>query len=215
MSTHTATRPAKTGLALPPSWPSWPDGADRSIGHLRAMRSVRAAIHRSTPRRDIPIMTTTESRLPNPSVLIPELKDIGGALYKATGNGTIPQTTISLLQLRAGQIVGNTYLIVLHTRDLRKAGTAEESITAVASWRDAPYFTDAERIALELVESVLTPNPSGERVPDELYARASEQYDDKALTTLVMAIGQVCFFLPLALIGKPLPGTSPAEQWRQ
>ncbi|GAA3567707.1 carboxymuconolactone decarboxylase family protein [Nonomuraea rosea] len=160
-------------------------------------------------------MTTTESRLPNPSVLIPELKDIGGALYKATGNGTIPQTTISLLQLRAGQIVGNTYLIVLHTRDLRKAGTAEESITAVASWRDAPYFTDAERIALELVESVLTPNPSGERVPDELYARASEQYDDKALTTLVMAIGQVCFFLPLALIGKPLPGTSPAEQWRQ
>jgi alkylhydroperoxidase family enzyme len=61
---------------------------------------------------------------------------------------------------------------------------------------------------------VLTPNPSGERVPDELYARASEQYDDKALATLIMAIGQVCFFLPLALIGKPLPGVSPAEQWR-
>ena len=90
----------------------------------------------------------------------------------------------------------------------------EESITAVASWRDAPYFTDAERIALELVESVLIPSASGERVPDELYARASEQYDDKALATVIMAIGQVCFFLPLALIGRPLPGVSPAEQWR-
>ncbi|SDH58232.1 alkylhydroperoxidase AhpD family core domain-containing protein [Sinosporangium album] len=159
-------------------------------------------------------MTTTESRLPNPAVLVPELKDIGGALYKATGNGTIPPTTISLLQLRAGQIAGSTYLTVLHTGNLRKAGATEESITAVASWRDAPYFTDAERIALELVESVLTSNPFGERVPDELYARASEQYDDKALATLIMAIGQVCFFLPLALIGKPLPGVSPAEQWR-
>ncbi|MFI0423997.1 carboxymuconolactone decarboxylase family protein [Spongiactinospora sp. 9N601] len=159
-------------------------------------------------------MTTTESRLPNPAALIPELKDIGGALYKATGNGAIPQATISLLQLRAGQIAGNTYLTTLHTGNLRTAGATEESIATVASWRDAPYFTDAERIALELVESVLTPNPSGERVSDELYARASEQYDDKALATLIMAIGQVCFFLPLALIGKPLPGVSPAEQWR-
>ncbi len=159
-------------------------------------------------------MTTTQSRLPNPAVLVPELKDIGGALFKATGNGTIPQTTISLVQLRAGQIAGSTYLTVLHTGNLRKAGVTEESITAVASWRDAPYFTDAERIALELVESVLTPSASGERVPDELYARASEQYDDKALATLIMAIGQVCFFLPLALIGRPLPGVSPAEQWR-
>jgi AhpD family alkylhydroperoxidase len=163
-------------------------------------------------------MTATElqnrqSRLPNPAVLVPELKDIGGALYKATGNGTIPQTTISLVQLRAGQIAGSTYLTVLHTGNLRKAGETEERITAVVSWRDAPYFTDAERIALELVESVLTPSPSGERVPDELYARASQQYDDKALATLIMAIGQVCFFLPLALIGKPLPGVSPAEQW--
>jgi AhpD family alkylhydroperoxidase len=165
-------------------------------------------------------MTATEqqnrqSRLPNPAVLVPELKDIGGALYKATGNGTIPLATISLVQLRAGQIAGSTYLTVLHTGNLRKAGETEERITAVVSWRDAPYFTDAERIALELVESVLTPSPSGERVPDELYARASEQYDDKALATLIMAIGQVCFFLPLALIGKPLPGVSPAEQWRE
>ncbi|RJL35794.1 carboxymuconolactone decarboxylase family protein [Bailinhaonella thermotolerans] len=159
-------------------------------------------------------MTTTESRLPNPAVLIPELKEIGGALFKATGNGAVPQTTISLVQLRAGQIAGSTYLTVLHTGKLRDAGATEQAITAVASWRDAPYFTPAERVALELVEAVLTPNPAGERVPDELYARAAEQYDDKALATLIMAIGQVCFFLPLALIGKPLPGVSPAEQWR-
>ncbi|MEV4894787.1 carboxymuconolactone decarboxylase family protein [Nonomuraea sp. NPDC055795] len=156
-----------------------------------------------------------QSRLSNPLALIPELKDIGGALYKATGNGTIPQTTISLIQLRAGQLAGSTYLTVLHTGSLRKAGTSEETITAVASWRDAPYFTDAERVALDLVESVLTPSPSGERVPDELYARASLHYDEKALATLIMAIGQVCFFLPLALIGKPLPGLSPSTQWRQ
>jgi alkylhydroperoxidase family enzyme len=156
-----------------------------------------------------------QSRLPNPAQLIPELGEIGGALFKATGNGSIPQTTISLVQLRAGQIVGNTYLTVLHTGNLRKAGETDGRITAVASWRDAPHYTEAERVALALVEAVLTANSSGERVPDELYDQASQHYDDKAMATLIMAIGQVCFFIPLALIGKPLPGVSPAEQWKK
>jgi alkylhydroperoxidase family enzyme len=79
----------------------------------------------------------------------------------------------------------------------------------VASWHDAPYFTDAERVALELVEAVLSPNPFGERVPDELYARASAHYDEKALWTLTLAIGQICFFIPVALIAKPIPGQEP------
>ncbi|MGA6162612.1 carboxymuconolactone decarboxylase family protein [Amycolatopsis magusensis] len=163
-------------------------------------------------------MTTTHenlrSRLPNPAVLVPELGDIGRALFKATGNGSLPPTTISLVQLRAGQLVGNTYLTVLHTGNLRRAGESEERITAVPSWRDAPHFTEAERTALALVEAVLTPNPHGERVPDELYAQASTHYDEKALATLAMAIGQVSFFIPLALIGKPLPGVPATEQWR-
>jgi alkylhydroperoxidase family enzyme len=149
------------------------------------------------------------SRLPDPNLFIPELGEIAGAMYKATSNGSIPQTTIHLVQLRAGQIVGNTYHTVRQTSDLRKAGETEERITALASWRDAPYFSDAERVALELVEAVLTPDPSGERVPDELYARAAAHYDNVALWTLTMAIGQMCFFIPVALIGKPVPGREP------
>jgi hypothetical protein len=53
---------------------------------------------------------------------------------------------------------------------------------------------------------VLIPNPSGERVCDELFAKASAHYDDTALWTLTMAIGQICFFIPVALIARPIPG---------
>ncbi len=153
------------------------------------------------------------SRLPNPVELVPELRELTGALFKVTGNGSVPRTTIALMQLRVGQIVGNTYLTVLHTGTLRRAGETEERIIAVASWQDAPYFTEPERAALALVEAVLQPSTHGERVPKELYAQAAKHYDDKALTTLALAIGQVTFYVPLALIGKPLPGKSPAEQW--
>lgn len=57
----------------------------------------------TTPQRD-------GSRLPNPQQLVPELGEIGAALFKATGNGAIPRTTIGLVQLRAGQIVASTKL---------------------------------------------------------------------------------------------------------
>ncbi len=60
---------------------------------------------------------------------------------------------------------------------------------------------------------MLTPNPVGERVPQVLYTDVAGHYDEKAITTLALAIGQVCFYLPLALIGRPLPGKTPATQW--
>ena len=151
----------------------------------------------------------------DPQQLVPELAEVSAALFKATGNGSVPRATISLIQLRAGQIVGNTYLTVLHTGFLRKAGESEERITAVASWQDAPYFTAAERAALALVEAVLQPSAGGgERVSDELYAQVSEHYEPKALATLTIAIGQVNFFVPVALIAKPTPGRSFTAPWK-
>ncbi|WP_371749682.1 carboxymuconolactone decarboxylase family protein [Streptomyces sp. NBC_01283] len=149
----------------------------------------------------------------DPAELVPELAAVSAALFKVTGNGSIPRSTISLIQLRAGQIVGSTYLTVLHTGFLRKAGESEERITSVASWQDSPYFTVAERAALALVEAVLTPSADGERVSDELYAQAAEVYEPQALATLMFAIGQVNFFIAVALIAKPVPGRSFTDPW--
>ncbi|ARZ68931.1 carboxymuconolactone decarboxylase family protein [Streptomyces sp. HU2014] len=149
----------------------------------------------------------------DPAALVPEVAEVSAALFKATGNRSVPRTTISLVQLRAGQIVGSTYLTVLHTGFLRKAGESEERITSVASWQDSPYFTGPERAALALVEAVLQPSAHGERVSDELYAEVSGHYDDKALATLTLAIGQVNFFIPIALVAKPVPGRSFTDPW--
>src|SRR5262249_4381041 len=104
----------------------------------------------STPTRTE--QDNLRSRLPDPSQFFSELAGVAGGMFTVTRTGSIPQTTISLVQLRAGQIVGSTYHTIRQTGDLRKAGETEERITAVASWRDAPYFSDAERVALELVE---------------------------------------------------------------
>ncbi|MEU7473233.1 carboxymuconolactone decarboxylase family protein [Streptomyces sp. NPDC044984] len=150
----------------------------------------------------------------DPAELVPELAEVSAALFKVTGNGSVPRSTISLVQLRAGQIAGSTYLTVLHTGFLRKAGQSEERIASVASWWDSPYFTGAERAALALVEAVLRPSADGERVSDALYARVAEHYEPKALATLVFAIGQVSFFTAVALVAKPVPGRSFTDPWK-
>lgn len=156
---------------------------------------------------------TMHSRFNMPE-LVPELAEISAALFKATGNGSVPRTTIGLIGLRACQITGNTYTLVRQARELRKLGESEDRIDALGSWWDAPYFTDAERAALALVEAVLRPSAAGEeKVSDELYAQAAGHYDPKALATLAVAIGQAMFFMPVALIGKPLPGMPPAQTW--
>ncbi|MBT2478685.1 carboxymuconolactone decarboxylase family protein [Streptomyces sp. ISL-94] len=155
----------------------------------------------------------TAPRMADPTQFVPEMADISAALFRATGNRSVPRVTMSLVHLRAGQIVGNTYLTILNTSFLRKAGESEDRITAVSSWQDAPYFTPAERAALALVEATLQPAPHGrERVTDELYAEVAKHYDEKALATLIIAIGQINFFIALAVIGKPTPVFSLAEQ---
>jgi AhpD family alkylhydroperoxidase len=154
-------------------------------------------------------------RMPeDPAQLVPELAEVSAALFRAAGNGSVPRSTIGLVQLRAGQIVGSTYLTVLHTGFLRKAGESEERITSVASWADSPYFTAAERAALALVEAVLQPSAAGERVSDELYAQVAGHYAGKALATLMFVIGQVNFFVPIALTAKPVPGRSFTDPWK-
>jgi alkylhydroperoxidase family enzyme len=151
-------------------------------------------------------------RIPDVNTFVPEIREVTSALLKATGNGSVPPTTISLIYLRAGQIVGNTYQAIRHSVDLRKAGESEDRIASVATWWDAPYFTDAERAALALTEAVFQPNARGEeRVPDDLFAEASKHYDDKALSTLMVTLASAGFWMAVALVLKPPPVGQEAE----
>jgi AhpD family alkylhydroperoxidase len=68
--------------------------------------------------------------------------------------GGVPAKTLGLVHLRASQINGCSVCVDMHPRVLKKAGETDERLFAVAAWRDAPYFTDAERAALALTEAV-------------------------------------------------------------
>ena len=105
--------------------------------------------------------------------------------------GTLPKPLLELVKLRASQINGCVYCVDSHSTDAKAAGETDARLFGVAVWQDAPYFTDRERAALALSEAMTRLPDAGVRVPDDVWDRAAEQFDEHGLAELVMVIATV------------------------
>ena len=133
----------------------------------------------------------TQARMGNPAVLLPEAMKALWALKASTENGGIPETTLDLVELRASQINGCSACVDMHSRNAKKKGETDERLFAVAAWREAPYFSDAERAALALTEAVTRISDRPDAVTDETWNEAARHYDEAALARLVVAIANI------------------------
>jgi AhpD family alkylhydroperoxidase len=132
-----------------------------------------------------------QARMKNPAMTVPGAMQALQALAKTTDKGGVPSRTRDLVYLRASQINGCGVCVELHSRDLKKEGETDERLFAVAAWRDAPYFTDAERAALALTEAATRISDRADPVPDEVWEEAARHYDDRTLAALVIAIANI------------------------
>lgn len=131
------------------------------------------------------------ARMANPALSVPGAFDALQALATAAGQGGLPQVTAELVHLRASQINGCAVCVQIHARDLKKAGQSDERIWAVAAWRDAPFFTDAERAALALTEAVTRLSDRADPVPDEVFDEAARHFEEPALSSLILHITMI------------------------
>ncbi|WP_431682327.1 carboxymuconolactone decarboxylase family protein [Kitasatospora sp. KL5] len=135
-----------------------------------------------------------QARMQNPAVVIPEAMPAILGVLKAAKKGGVPEGTLDLVHLRASQINGCSYCVVGGTVAARKAGESDERLHAVAAWREAPYFTEAERAALALTEAATRLSDRSEAVPDEIWNAAAAHYDEKQLASLILMIGVTNLF---------------------
>ncbi len=132
-----------------------------------------------------------KARMNNPALIIPDATKAVLALAKSIENGSIPAKTIGLVQLRASQINGCSVCCDMHALEMKDRGETDQRLNTVAAWRDAPYFSDAERAALALTECVTRLNDRPDPVPDEVWNEAVRHYNEKALATLLFAIAAI------------------------
>jgi AhpD family alkylhydroperoxidase len=132
-----------------------------------------------------------EARMTNPVFVVPAAFRALTA-YSRAGEGLgVPTELLEMLHLRASQINGCSVCVELHSNNLKKEGVSDERLFAVAAWRDAPYFTDAERAALELTETVTRVADRGDPVPDEVWTEAARHFDEQGLSALLIAITSI------------------------
>jgi AhpD family alkylhydroperoxidase len=139
----------------------------------------------------MPDTATIQPRMPGITDLVPGALEALLAVGRSAKRGGLPATTAFLAHLRASQINGCSFCTEMHSRELKDAGESDERIWAVAAWRQAPHFTDAERAALALAEAVTRLSDHADPVPDDIWDEASRHYDEQALASLIIEIALV------------------------
>jgi len=96
---------------------------------------------------------------------------------------------LHMVKLRASQINGCAYCIDMHWKDARAAGESEQRLYGLDAWREAPYYTDRERAALEWTEALT--NITDGHVPDSVYDAVRGHFSEKELADLAWAVAAI------------------------
>ena len=131
------------------------------------------------------------ARMTNPVFALPGVFDGLNAIASAIAATGLPADLQELVNMRASQLNGCSTCLDGHWRLARRHGVSDEKLFAVGAWRDAPYFTDAERIALEMTEELTRLADRPDAVSDELWDRAADEFDEAQLGGLVVAIANI------------------------
>jgi alkylhydroperoxidase family enzyme len=104
--------------------------------------------------------------------------------------------TLMFTIVAPGTVLGIVPWLLLHRSGeaVKKAGETDERLFAVAAWREAPYWTSAERAALALTEAVTRLADRADPVPDEIWEEATRHYDEKGLAAIILMIAMTNLF---------------------
>ncbi|HKO87134.1 MAG TPA: carboxymuconolactone decarboxylase family protein [Burkholderiales bacterium] len=98
----------------------------------------------------------------------------------------IEHSVLELVKMRASQINGCAYCLDMHSKDARAAGETEQRLYVLNAWREAPFYSDRERAALEWTEAV-TRIRDGD-VPDAIHHAVREHFSEEELVNLTLAV---------------------------
>ncbi|HEY0938342.1 MAG TPA: carboxymuconolactone decarboxylase family protein [Trebonia sp.] len=145
-----------------------------------------------------------EPRMKNPAAVLPGAWPALMELSQASGAGGVPADTSELVHLRVSQVNGCSACVAAAAKSQQSA----ERLATVAAWREAPYFTDAERAALALAEAATRLADHPDPVPDAIWDEAARHYDERGLASLMLTIAVTNVFNRLNRVTR-----QPAGLW--
>ena len=134
----------------------------------------------------------------------PKVREAMFALQSVVNDSALEPSLLELVKMRASQINGCAYCLDMHSKDARAAGESEQRLFLLDAWREAPFYSERERAALEWTEA-LTLIGEG-HVPDQLFERVHAQFDDEELALLSLAVVAINGWNRLLIAFRPEVG---------
>jgi AhpD family alkylhydroperoxidase len=108
-----------------------------------------------------------------------------------------------LVKIRASQINGCAYCLVMHTTDARKLGESDARMHLLNAWHETDAFTPREKAALAWTDAVT--NVSTSHVPDDLYDDVRKHFSSQEMGDLTYAIAAINVWNRLAIATRMEP----------
>ncbi len=160
-----------------------------------------------------------QSRIKNPAMLLPDAVQALQALNEALEKSGFSPTILGLVHLRVSQVNGCSVCVDLGWRQLKRSGESDERLFAVSAWRDAPYFTEAERAALALAEAATRVADRPDPVPDDVWNEAARHFSERELANLTLSIALTNVWNRLNVTTRQVAGewikSSTAKEWTE
>jgi AhpD family alkylhydroperoxidase len=120
--------------------------------------------------------------------------------------GSIEQSILDLVDIRASQLNGCTFCLDMHVKEATLHQERPLRIHHVAGWRDSTLFSPRERAALAWTEALTRLSDTG--VSEELYDRVRGQLSDKEIADLTFQIMSINAWNRVSLAMRAVPGSA-------
>ncbi|WP_019012396.1 carboxymuconolactone decarboxylase family protein [Deinococcus aquatilis] len=121
------------------------------------------------------------------------LHEVDPAAFRALMNfgtyasaGDLPAPLRHLIHIRASQVNGCGYCLIMHLSEARKHGETQARLDLLATWRESDLFTPEERAVLALTEEVTLLANAG--VSDQTFAAVRVHFNEEQTVRLLAEI---------------------------
>lgn len=126
--------------------------------------------------------------------------ELARSVKTAVADAELPRTLVELVNIRVSQINECAYCLHVHVRDALLAGETSQRLAVLPAWRETKLFTDPERAALALAESLTTlPHP---RIQELSYAEAAQHLTEQQLSAISWVVVAMNAFNRISIISR-------------
>jgi len=114
---------------------------------------------------------------------------------------------LELVKLRVSQINQCAFCLDMHHDKANELGESPERLYGLNAWRDMPFYSTQEQLALEWAEHLT----KGQSVDDDFYTRAVAGFGEQGIVILTIAVNAINSWNRICKVFKPELGSYKAS----